>query len=250
MGRDANLGQQILKRDGKLVGFNAGFGPHAEHERGYRGCEQENPKKSRFKSEKENPFNGEIVQKPDDIKLMEFEDGTVWMTNDGWRYAIEMAKTEDARKEFINRCINNRDRLQYEEWMKEWGKKYIPPEVIALWNDCHFDLISTNERSSELLKTLYNEIQKRNVAISSDYSFMFENRGLSFVLLDQLTNEDLANKQLVDNRIKMAKQFKKEYIEYLSEEGLDESVCYGNGGKYPAEFWNVQVSDLITNYKR
>ena len=93
-------------------------------------------------------------------------------------------------------------------------------------------------------------MQKGNVAISSDYSFMFKDRGLSFVLLDQLTQEDLMNKQLVDHRDEMARQFQKEYREYLQKEGLDESVCIGQGGKYPAEFWNVQISDLETNLKR
>ena len=85
---------------------------------------------------------------------------------------------------------------------------------------------------------------------SSDYSFMFKDRGLSFVLLDQLTQEDLMNKQLVDHRDEMAGQFQKEYREYLQQEGLDESVCIGRGGKYPAEFCNVQISDLETNIKR
>lgn len=50
--------------------------------------------------------------------------------------------------------------------------------------------------------------------------------------------------------MKMARQFQKEYREYLQKEGLDESVCIGQGGKYPAEFWNVQISDLETNLKR
>ncbi len=59
--------------------------------------------------------------------------------------------------------------------------------------------------------------KKGNVAISSDYSFMFKDRGLSFVLLDQLTQEDLMNKQLVDHRDEMARQFQKEYTEYLQK---------------------------------
>ena len=32
MGRYAYHGQEVLKRDGKLVGFNAGYGFYAEHE--------------------------------------------------------------------------------------------------------------------------------------------------------------------------------------------------------------------------
>lgn len=49
-------------------------------------------------------------------------------------------------------------------------------------------------------------MQKENVAISSDYSFMFKYKGLSFVLLDQLTKEDLMNKQLVDHRNELKRQ--------------------------------------------
>ena len=45
MGRYAYHGQEVLKRDGKLVGFNAGYGFYSEHERGYSGIEQKKPKK-------------------------------------------------------------------------------------------------------------------------------------------------------------------------------------------------------------
>lgn len=46
MSRYADHSQEILYRDGKLVGFNAGYGFHAEHEFGYKGMEQMQPKKS------------------------------------------------------------------------------------------------------------------------------------------------------------------------------------------------------------
>lgn len=186
---------------------------------------------------------------------MEFSDGSVWLTNDGWNYASLMRKTEEERHEIMDRYINNDDRKRTEKFMSKIGANMDSPEVIALWyagfnGGGNFDLISTNEQSSELIKTLYAEMQKGNVAISSDYSFMFKDRGLSFVLLDQLTQEDLMNKQLVDHRDEMARQFQKEYREYLQKEGLDESVCIGQGGKYPAEFWNVQIHDLKTDFKR
>ena len=45
MGRYAYHGQEVLKRDGKLVGFNAGYGFYSEHEHGYTGEEQIKPKK-------------------------------------------------------------------------------------------------------------------------------------------------------------------------------------------------------------
>ena len=109
--------------------------------------------------------------------------------------------------EIMDRYINNDDRKRNEEFMSRLGANVDSPEVVALWyagfnGRGNFDLISTNEQSSELIKTLYAEMQKGNVAISSDYSFMFKDRGLSFVLLDQLTQEDLMNKQLVDHRDK------------------------------------------------
>lgn len=254
MGRYAYHGQEVLKRDGKLVGFNAGYGFYSEHESGYTGEEQMKSKKIIDKN-KNHPFNGEIVENSQAINLMEFSDGNVWLTNDGWNYASLMRKTEEERHEIMDRYINNDDRKRNEEFMPKFGADMDSPEVVALWyagfnGGGNFDLISTNEQSSELIKALYAEMQKGNVAISSDYSFMFKDRGLSFVLLDKLTQEDLMNKQLVDNRDEMARQFQKEYREYLQREGLDESICMGQGGKYPAEFWNVQISDLETNIKR
>ena len=245
MGRYAYHGQEVLKRDGKLVGFNAGYGFYSEQIKS----------KKIIDKNKNHPFNGEIVENPQAINLMEFSDGSVWLTNDGWNYASLMRKTEEERHEIMDRYINNDDRKRNEEFMSKFGANMDSPEVIALWyagfnGGGNFDLISTNEQSSELIRTLYAEMQRGNVAISSDYSFMFKDRGLSFVLLDQLTQEDLMNKQLVDHRDEMAGQFQKEYREYLQQEGLDESVCIGKGGKYPAEFWNVQISDLETNIKR
>ena len=234
MGRYAYHGQEVLKRDGKLVGFNAGYGFYAEHESGYTGEEQMKSKKIIDKN-KNHPFNGEIVENPQSINLMEFSDGSVWLTNDGWNYASLMRKTEEERHEIMDRYINNDDRKRNEEFMSKIGANMDSPEVVALWyagfnGGGNFDLISTNEQSSELIKTLYAEMQKGNVAISSDYRLM--------------------NKQLVDHRDEMARQFQKEYREYLQKEGVDESVCIGKGGKYPAEFWNVQISDLETNIKR
>ena len=45
MSRYAYHGQEVLERDGKLVGFNAGYGFYAEHESHYLGEEQRKPKK-------------------------------------------------------------------------------------------------------------------------------------------------------------------------------------------------------------
>ncbi len=243
MGRYAYNGQEVLERDGKLVGFNAGYGFYAEHESNYAGKELMKPKRIIDKN-KNHPFNGEIVENPQAINLMEFSDGKVWLTNDEWNYASLMRKTEEERHEIMDRYINNDDRKRNEEFMSKLGANVDSPEVVALWyagfnGGGNFDLISTNEQSSELIKALYTEMQKGNVAISSDYSFMFKDRGLSFVLLDQLTQEDLMNKKLVDHRDELGKKFQEEYREYLEVEGLGEFE-----EKYPLGFWNLQITGL------
>ena len=243
MGRYAYNGQEVLERDGKLVGFNAGYGFYAEHESNYAGKELMKPKRIIDKN-KNHPFNGEIVENPQAINLMEFSDGKVWLTNDEWNYASLMRKTEEERHEIMDRYINNDDRKRNEEFMSKLGANVDSPEVVALWyagfnGGGNFDLISTNEQSSELIKALYTEMQKGNVAILSDYSFMFKDRGLSFVLLDQLTQEDLMNKKLVDHRDELGKKFQEEYREYLEVEGLGEFE-----EKYPLGFWNLQITGL------
>ena len=256
MSRYAYHGQEVLKREGKLVGFNAGYGFYSEHERGYSGIEQKKPKKIKDKN-KDNPFNGEIVENPQAINLIKFSDGSVWLTNDEWNYAGLMQKTEEERHKIMDKYINNVDRKKHEESMARFSDNIDSPEVIALWDgtfsgkfNSNFDLISTNAQSSELIKTLYNEMQKGNVAISSDYSFMFKDRGLSFVLLDSLTKEDLMNKQLVDHHNEIARKFQEEYENYLTKEEIRGESCISKGSKYPAEFWNLQIGDLETDIKR
>lgn len=243
MSRYAYNGQEVLERDGKLVGFNAGYGFYAEHESNYAGKELMKPKRIIDKN-KNHPFNGEIVEKPDEIQMMEFNDGNVWVTNNLRNYYSLMKKTEEERREIMDIYINNDDRKRTEKFISSFGGRVDSPEVVALWNagfngGGNFDFISTNEQSSELLRKLYSEMQKGNVAISSDYSFMFKDRGLSFVLLNQLTQEDLMNKKLVDHRDELGKKFQEEYREYLEVEGLGEFE-----EKYPLGFWNLQITGL------
>lgn len=242
MSRYADHSQETLYRDGKLVGFNAGYGFHSEHEWGYKGMEQTKPKKIIDKN-KNHPFNGEIVESPETIHLMEFGDnGDVFLTNDEFYYQRMVRMSEEEKQQRIESLVNNDDRKQTEEFLAKLGIPTKSPEVVSLWNDSSFYLLSTNEQSRELIRRLYDEMQKGNVAISSDYSFMFKDRGLSFVLLDQLTPHDLSAKQLVDNRNEMARQFEKEYNDFLKKEGLE--GLFG-GSKYPIEFWNVQIHNLI-----
>lgn len=242
MGRYADHSQEVLYRDGKLVGFNAGYGFHSEHEHGYSGMEQRKTKRSIDKN-KQSPFNGEIVENTDSIHLMDFgNDGNVFLTNNNFYYYSMSEMSEEDRNRRMESMINNDDRKSTADFLARIGMQPEQPEVVSLWNGSSFYLLSTNEHSSELLKTLYAEMQKGNVAISSDYSFMFKDRGLSFVLLDQLSKEDLANKQLMDHRDELARKFEKEYNDYLKEEGLE--GLFG-GSKYPIEFWNVQIHNLI-----
>ena len=246
MERYAYRGQEVLKRDSKLVGINVGYGFYAEHENRYTGAEQMKPKKGKDKN-KNHPFNGEIVKNPKSVNLMQFSDGNLWLTNDEWNYMSLMRKTEEERREIMDKYVNNDDRKRNEDFMSKLGANIDSPEIVALWyagfngGDGRFDLISTNEQSRELIRTLYDEMQKGNVAISSDYSFMFKDRGLSFVLLDQLTQEDLMNKQLVDHRDEMGRKFEKEYNDFLEKEGLD---GYDIEMNYPLRFTNVQITGL------
>lgn len=215
MGRYAHFGQEVLKRNGKLVGVNVGFGFFAEHTESYKGPEQRKTEKNIDKN-KNHPFKGEIVENPQAIYLMELSDGRVWLTNNEIAYASVMRKNEEERSEYVDGFSNDDDKIRLEEKMAKRGDEIDSPEILALWSsgflggEGKFDLISTNKQTSELIKTLYAEIQKENVAISSNYSFMFKNKGLSFVLLDQLTKEDLMNKQLEDHRNELKRKPYKE----------------------------------------
>ena len=242
MSRYANHSQEVLYRDGKLIGFNAGYGSHSEHEYGYKGMEQMEPKKNYEKDQQLNSFSEEIVRDPEAVHLMELNDGgNVFLTNDGYYYYEMLKMSEEDRNRRVESLINNDDRKLIADSLARMEMQPEQPEVVSLWNDSHFYLLSTNEHSSELLKTLYAEMQKGNVAISSDYSFLFKDRGLSFVLLDKLSKEDFLAKQLVDHHDEIARQFEKDYNEFLKTEGL---AGYGVDMNYPIRFANVQITGL------
>lgn len=232
MSRYAYHGQEVLERDGKFVGFNAGYGLCAEHDAAYVGEEQE--KARNFKDTyKDHPFHDEIIKNPKAVNLVHFSDGNVWLTNDEWNYTILMKKTEEEKLKVLSNYLHNEDRQKTEENFKSLGIKAPSPSVVALWTtgldgmQGHFDLLSTNEKSSAMLQNLYAEMQKGNVAVSSDYSFLFQDRGLSFVLIDQLTNEDLDYRRLIDFRKDMEKAYPsitKEDLEQLATMQRTESV--------------------------
>ena len=163
MGRYAYHGQEVLERNGELVGFNAGYGFYDEHESHYLGDEQRKQKKLIDKN-KNHPFNGEIVENPNAVHMIEFSDGNVWLTNDSlFNYRL-MQKTEEERNAIKESYLHNEDRKNTEEEMLEFGGIELDaPEVIALWSagwngGGDFDLISTTEQSSEMLRKLYEEI--------------------------------------------------------------------------------------------
>ncbi|MBE5820376.1 MAG: hypothetical protein E7310_06160 [Clostridiales bacterium] len=83
---------------------------------------------------KDNPFDGEIVESPATIKLMEFSDGTVWLTNDLRKYVSLMQKTEDERRAIMSRHINNDDRQAVEAILRKLDQTIDSPEVISIWN--------------------------------------------------------------------------------------------------------------------
>lgn len=146
MSRYADNSQEVLYRDGKLIGFNAGYGFHSEHEHGYKGMEQ---MKSMKKDNPNNPFSEEIVTNSEEIHLMELnDDGNVFLTNDGYYYyrMLEMSEADKNRR--VESLINNDDRKSTADFLTRIGMQPEQPEVVSLWNDRHFYLLSTNEQSS------------------------------------------------------------------------------------------------------
>ena len=188
-----NWGQEALYRNGNLVGFNAGY--HEGwffHDFLYSGPEQ---MRSSDKN-KDNPFYGQIVENPEVIKMVELGLGHVMITNDSKLYN-RLSELSDSQR--LDTII---DRFKLESCVSSYDPNPEDEDVIALWTagngkyDGRFYLISNNQQGDRLLRKLYESIKQGNVAISSGYRFLFEDRGLSFILLDQLSPEDFRNKEL------------------------------------------------------
>ena len=105
---------------------------------------------------KNHPFNGEIVENPNAVHMIEFSDGNVWLTNDSYFNYRLMQKTEEERNSIKESYLHNEDRKRTEKEMLEFGGRELDaPEVVALWSagwngGGDFDLISTTEQSSEM----------------------------------------------------------------------------------------------------
>ena len=110
MERYANCSKEVLYREGKLVGFNVGYGYYSEHESEYRGKEQIRVRKGNDA----HPFNGEIVENPKVIKMIDFVDWNVWITNDIVQYMSLMKMSERERYNIFINYIKN-DNMNHSE---------------------------------------------------------------------------------------------------------------------------------------
>jgi len=186
----------------KLIGFNAGMVQRSEH---MTSGQYEGPELCGAMYTKENPFGGETITNPEAIQLIEYE-GKVILTN------TEMPYTDDRFIEHLfESAFNHPDRDEkYRDFERNKVIEIAPnakdqlqqPEqedIIGIWNNWSFELVSTNENGSEVLRTLYEEMLKKNVAISRRNSFIFDKcPGLSFVILSELTEEDYEKKGKIE----------------------------------------------------
>ena len=192
------VGTKILYNEtGTLKGFNGGWIRRSEQMQSepYSGHELFGAMYTA-----DNPFGGEIVTKPEAIKLIE-RDGNVLLTN-----TFINGENIDY---IINRAINHRDRKTIDlerrsaisdmPKLKETLEQPEQQDIISIWNNLNFELVSLTEHGSDILRILYQEMQNRNVAISRDNSFLFDRcPGLSFVIVSELTVEDLAKKEQIE----------------------------------------------------
>ena len=193
-----NEGQEILYRNGKFVGLNTGY--HLGwffHDFIYNGPEQ-------FKTSvknKDNPFYGQIIENPKAIQIIEWGENDVLISNIPELYEKLKGLPKEKRATDIYSRIKENN----------YGHLDLPDEtiVVSSWypgNEKYggrFYLTSIGGKNVDIIKKLYNEIQKSNVAVSSGYTFMFEDRGLSFIILDQLSKEDLENKKIENKQMSL-----------------------------------------------
>lgn len=174
-------GQITIYNDitGKLKGFRAGRINRAEHGEPdpYEGHELFNGIYT-----KEKPFGGETVTNPDAIKLLE-HDGNVMLTN-----TLIIDPSDRYIEHLFTSAVNHMDISRI---------KGEPKDIISIWNNFSFELVSLNKDGAEVLRSLYQEMQNKNVAISRENNFIFGNNsgGLSFVILSELTEEEVEYKR-------------------------------------------------------
>lgn len=246
MGRYANNGYQELydSETNELKGINFGYGFYAEHEYGYLGEEigQEDDEKANQKS----AFENEKIKDPSKVFFIKTIDGKAMLTNNDWFYHSLAAKDPVTQALEIDKYLqhNNGDKerdISYKEiWNQMFHMDMEMPPYDTQWNKYQFTIVGLDEFHNALLKRLYQEIQAGNVAVSADFSSLFDDRGLSFVFLDKLTKEDYFSKKNKDFYEQSLKQKEKEMRQYLWDEEMDTS-------KYPIKLFNVQIDSIEYN---
>ena len=239
MARESIWGKQIIIRNGNLVGLNVGYGFYGEHESTYSGLEQGN---SQLDTPERKIFDGEIIENPDKVKMFEFDDGMICITNnmDFCNYAERHRMSMDELQKNFTSYVGYDDTNQM--FLKSIGYQVQDeiPGIKAAWA-CNgvFYLISKDRESNEILKKLYSEIQRKNVAISNDYRFLFKDRGLSFVMIDQLNKEELDKKGILKCIENVKSEIGKRYNKMVYEQGL-----FPRRSKYPVTINFVYAKEL------
>ena len=177
MGRYAYNGYEELinPETGELKGINFGYGFYAEHERGFSCVEQTKPPLKFGKKNK--AFEEERIKQPGCIQLIKLDEQHSVLTNSP--YLTEDFQAEDLKQ--------SRDVEEVAKMSKQFGMQIGQPNPFyTSWTDKYFTILSIDSESAQILEHLYQEIMRGNVAVSSNFSSSFKDRGLSFVMLDQL----------------------------------------------------------------
>ena len=196
------FGKKIIYNEetGKFIGFNSGMIYRAEH---MRPGPYEGPELYGAMYTDENPFGGEMVLQPDQIKLIEYA-GKVLLTNtwvggnmsDGYKDHLFKSVYGHYDRKDPERVSAEINAMALKFQLEETLNQPEPEDIIALWDNMGFELISNTEEGSKILRTLYQEMQNRNVAISRGNKFMFDGRpGLSFLVVSELSDEDYRAKR-------------------------------------------------------
>ena len=230
MGRYATSNFQILtnKRNGQLKGINFGYGYYSEHERGYSGSETFDYENKQLVG----PFIKETIKNPSQVKFFRDSKNRVMLSSDS--FLNRKVKTNEDLIEFIDASLSSDD-----NFMTTFKKE---EKFYAYWSDDHFYIIGLEAFANDLLEKLYDNIQRENIAVSSDFSGIFDDRGLSFVVLNQLEPVDFAIKRASEVYEYMLEEQQKKYKQYLKDNGMH--FFSEKKKEYPFELFNVQIQGI------
>lgn len=180
MSRYAVHSQEILYDSmGRIAGFNAGYGFYSEHEWGYQGRELANPA-DHSRHAGSGSFADCLVDKPDHVMLVERDDGMAGITNDA-RFANRFDFASSS--EWDEYMSGNRD-------VSEYGSYGRQPGIFdAFWDSSRFTVFGKTDEASDAIREVYEATQGGDVAIAANFSPLFSDRGLSFVILSRLDDE-------------------------------------------------------------